>query len=207
MTPAPIEQRPSRPLSPSSLGDDVVSDPPPGPGAQAAAERGRLIHALFERLPPVSPDDRARAAHRWLAQAGGLDDAAQRQAIVADVLGVVDDPRFADLFGPHALAEAPITATLGDGLVVSGTVDRLLVTDDVVRVIDFKTGRHVPATLDDIPPYHRAQMAAYAAALAVIFPGRRIEAGLLYSSGPRLHLLPAAMLARDKPGYATMEQS
>ena len=207
MTPAPIEQRPSRPLSPSALGDDVVSDPPPGPGAQAAAERGRLIHALFERLPPVSPDDRARAAHRWLAQAGGLDDAAQRQAIVADVLGVIDDPRFADLFGPHALAEAPITATLGDGLVVSGTVDRLLVTDDIVRVIDFKTGRHVPATLDDIPPYHRAQMAAYAAALAVIFPGRRIEAGLLYSAGPRMHLLPAAMLARDKPGYAAMEQS
>ncbi|TPG14479.1 double-strand break repair helicase AddA [Sphingomonas oligophenolica] len=205
--PAPIEARPSRPLSPSSLGEDAVSEPPPGPAAEAAAIRGRLIHALFERLPPVASAARASAAVRWLEQAGGVDDPAVRDAIVADVLAVIDDPRFADLFGDGALAEAPIAATLGDGLVVSGTVDRLLVTADVVRVIDFKTGRRVPATIDDIPRYHRRQMAAYAAALGVIFPDRRIEAALLYTAGPRLHVLPAAMLATDKPGFAATEQS
>lgn len=206
-TPAPVEARPSRPLSPSSLGDDSVSAPPPGPAAQAAAERGRLIHALFERLPPIAPEDRQRAAMRWLAQAAGVDDAALRERIVADVFGVLDDPRFAALFGAGSLAEAPIAATLGDGLVVSGTVDRLLVTADMVRVIDFKTGRRVSAEIDDIPPYHRRQMAAYAAALAVIFPDRRIEAALLYTAGPTLHVLPDAILAADKPGFATTEQS
>ncbi|MDE0879142.1 MAG: double-strand break repair helicase AddA, partial [Sphingomonas bacterium] len=204
---APVEARPSRPLSPSSLGEDLVSDPPPGPEAQAAAERGRLIHALFERLPPVARTERADAARRWLAQAGGVTDAATRDGIVTDVLGVLDAPEFAELFGSDALAEAPIAATIDDGVVVAGTVDRLLVTPDAIRIVDFKTGRRVPATLDEIPSYHRRQMAAYAAALAVVFSGRRIEAGLLYTAGPRLLMLPADMLAVDKPGFAATEQS
>jgi ATP-dependent helicase/nuclease subunit A len=57
-------------------------------------------------------------------------------------------------------------------------------------VVDFKTGRSVPASPDEVPRGHRRQMEAYAEALSVIFPGRRIEAGLLYTSGPRLILLP-----------------
>ncbi|MES2989176.1 MAG: UvrD-helicase domain-containing protein, partial [Pseudomonadota bacterium] len=204
--PAPQEARPPRPLAPSSLGDDAVADPPPTPAMRIAAERGRLLHALFERLPGVAADKRAEAADRWLAGAGGVEDASARGGLVSAALAVTEDPRFADLFGPDSLGEAPIAAVVGDGVVVSGTVDRLVVTPDRVRVIDFKTGRRAPA-FDDIPPYHLRQMAAYAAALRVIFPGRLIEAGLLYTAGPILHQLPPELLAAHKPGFATSEQS
>ena len=205
--PAPVESRPPRPLSPSALGEDLVGDAPPGPALAAAAERGRLIHALFERLPAVAAADREAAAQTWLAQAGGVVDGHARDAIVAAVLTVLDDPGYADLFGPDALAEAPIAATLDNGIVVSGTVDRLLVTPDAIRLIDFKTGRSVPDNAHQVPTYHRRQMAAYAAALAVIFPGRDIEAGLLYTAGPTLILLPPEILAADKPGLTAAEQS
>jgi len=203
--PAPEEARPPRPLAPSSLGEDLVADPPPNPAMREAAERGRLIHALLERLPSVAPEARAEAAERWLTGAGGVEDAAQRADLVAAALAVTENPDFADLFGPKALAEAPIAAVV-DTLVVSGTVDRLMVEDDRVRVIDFKTGRRAPA-LDEIPPYHLRQMAAYAAALAVIFPGRGIEAALLYTAGPVLHLLPPALLEQHKPRFGPSEQS
>jgi len=204
---APVESRPSRPLAPSQLGEDEVSDPPPGPAMRAAAERGRLIHALFERLPPVAPVDRAASADRWLSVAGGVADASARADIVGSVLSILDDPRFAAMFGADSLAEAPIAATLTNGLVVSGTVDRLLIADDHIRVVDFKTGRRAPASVADIPPYHLDQMAAYAAALATIFPGRRIEAALLYTGGPALYPLDAALLDRHKPRFRPREQS
>ncbi|HVJ03011.1 MAG TPA: double-strand break repair helicase AddA [Sphingomonas sp.] len=205
--PAPVEARPPRPLAPSSLGEDLVADPPPTPAMRLAAERGRLLHALFERLPAVEPAARVAAADRWLAGAGGVADAELRAALAADALAVTEDPRFAELFGADALAEAPIAAVVEGGHVVSGTVDRLVVLPDRVRVVDFKTGRRGPAGLDDIPPYHLRQMAAYAAALSVIFPGRRIEAGLLYTAGPVLHLLPDVLLAAHKPGFGATEQS
>ncbi|QIG80059.1 double-strand break repair helicase AddA [Stakelama tenebrarum] len=203
---APAESRPPRPLAPSSLGDDAVADPPPSPAMRLAAERGRLLHALFERLPDVAASDRAGAADRWLAGAGGVTDADARADLVAAALGVIDNPDFADLFGADALAEAPIAAVV-EGVVVSGTVDRLVVAADLVRVIDFKTGRRAPENSDAIPPYHLRQMAAYAAALRVIFPGRRVEAALLYTAGPVLHVLPDDLLARHKPGYAPGQQS
>ncbi len=188
-TPAPVEARPPRPLSPSAIAADDIAAPPPGPAAQAAARRGQLLHTLFERLPAVAVADRAGAVADWLARTAPDLDAAAREGMARTVLGIVADPRFADLFGPDALAEAPVAATVGD-LVIAGTVDRLLVEPGRVRVVDFKTGSRVPASVAEVAPYHRRQMAAYAAALGAIFPGRRIEAALLYTHDATLIELP-----------------
>ncbi len=203
---APGEAQPPRPLAPSSIGTDAVADPPPDPATRAAAARGRLLHALFERLPAVAPSARIEAAERWLAGSAGVADADERASLARDACAILSDPRFAAVFAPDGLAEAPIAAVVG-GRVIAGTVDRLLVTADSVLVVDFKTGRRAPAGVDTVPAYHLAQMAAYAAALGVIFPGRRVEAALLYTAGPVLIPLPAALLAAHKPGLADMDQS
>ncbi|HEX6376692.1 MAG TPA: UvrD-helicase domain-containing protein, partial [Allosphingosinicella sp.] len=197
--PAPVEARPPRPLAPSALGEDDVSDPPPSPALRAAAQRGRLLHALFERLPGVPPDERAARAALWLERSAGVEDETLRRGLVEDACRLVSDPAHAELFGPGALAEAPIAAVVGDGIVVSGSVDRLLVGRERIVVADFKTGRRAPAALDDIPVPHLRQMAAYAEALKVIFPGRRIEAKLLYTAPPILFDLPPALLDRYRP--------
>jgi ATP-dependent helicase/nuclease subunit A len=105
------------------------------------------------------------------------------------------------------LVEAPISAVLPNGRVVSGTVDRLLIGDARVRVIDYKTGRQVPRDASEVPDYHLKQMAAYQAALAVIFPDHAIEVALLYTGGPVLIALDDAALARGKRGLAAAEQS
>lgn len=200
LRPAPEEAQPPRPLAPSALGEDDAADPPPGPALRAAAERGRLLHALFERLPAVAEAERRIVAERWLAGAGGVADAALRALLVDQACGVIADPRFARVFAPDALAEAPIAAVVA-GRVVAGTVDRLCVADDRVLVVDFKTSRRAPLTLADAPEAHLRQMAAYAAALAEIFPGRRIEAGLLYTAAPVLLTLDPATLDRFKPVF------
>jgi ATP-dependent helicase/nuclease subunit A len=152
---------------------------------RAAALRGSQIHQLLERLPEVAPEERRSAADRWLERSAGVADAAQRRDIVEQVCAILSDSRFSALFGDNSLAEAPLAATLPDGRVIAGTVDRLLIEDSRISVIDFKTGR-VPASDAEIPNAHRAQMQAYAAALHVIFPGRRISASLLYTAGPKL---------------------
>jgi ATP-dependent helicase/nuclease subunit A len=156
----------------------------------AAAERGRLLHALFERLPATAPGDRRQAAFAWLQRSAGVADAALRTSLVDNALTIIEALEHAALFSPEALAEAPIAATLPDGTVVAGTVDRLLVTNEAVRVVDFKTGRQVPRNEEAIPPSHRRQMQAYGQALQVIFPGRRIEVALLYTEAPLLLPVP-----------------
>jgi len=164
--------------------------PPPSEAMRTAALRGTWIHQLLERLPAVELDSRSVVADRWLERSAGVTDVAVRREIVDQVCGILSNPRFAGLFGAGSLGEAPLAATLPDGRVIAGTVDRICIDESSVAVIDFKTGR-VPATDSDIPNSHRAQMAAYAEALEVIFPGRRISASLLYTSGPKLiELMP-----------------
>lgn len=199
--PAPAEARPPRPLAPSALGEDDVALPPQGAGRAAAVTRGLLLHELFERLPPVAAEKRRDAAMRWLAvQAAALDEAA-RAAMVGEVLAVIEDPVHAALFGPGSLAEVPLSAVV-DGVVVAGIVDRLLVAADEIMVVDYKTGRHVPQSAAEVAPAYLRQMAAYRDALAVIFPGRRVAAALLYTAGPRLIALDDVTLAAHKPGLA-----
>jgi ATP-dependent helicase/nuclease subunit A len=204
--PAPLEQLPPRPLAPSSLGDDLTAYPPPSPAMRAAAERGRLLHALFERLPALAAEQRVPAAVRWLLGAGGVADEGAARALAEDACRILSDPLLGEIFVPHALAEAPIAAVVESGHVVAGTVDRLLVTDDRVLVLDYKTGRAIPDRAEDAPVQHLRQMAAYTDALARIFPGRRIEAALLYTAGPRLFPLSAELLARHKPDYLGTQQ-
>ncbi|MBO9580224.1 MAG: double-strand break repair helicase AddA [Sphingobium sp.] len=202
---APAEARPPRPLAPSVSPEDDVPDPPPDAVMRGAAERGRLLHALFERLPDVTPAERRAAADRWLAGAGRVADAGERAALVDHALSVIQDDANAALFSPEALAEAPIAAVVGEQ-VIAGTVDRLLVTDAFVHVVDFKTGRAVPRDAWAVPAAHLRQMAAYAAALGIIFPKREIRVSLLYSSGPKLIDLTSDVLAPHKPGLVPAQE-
>ncbi|MEQ1548860.1 MAG: double-strand break repair helicase AddA [Chakrabartia sp.] len=199
--PAPEEARPPRPLAPSAIetADDETS-PPPDVKMRAAAERGKLLHALFERLPNVASADRQAVAQSWLELSAGVSDVTTRAQLIVDALTVINDPDFEGIFAPDALAEAPLAGVVGTR-VVAGTVDRLLVNETEVLVVDFKTGRFVPNDEKRVPAYHKAQMAAYAAVLSGIFPQHRIRAALLYTSGPRLVELPTATLDAYKPGY------
>ena len=182
---APPEARPPQPLAPSAIAEDREAAPPPSEAQRTAAERGTLIHQLLERLAPVPSRERHATALRWLERSAGVADGDARREIADTVCNVLADPDFSDLLAEGSLAEAPLAATLVDGRVVAGTVDRILVEPTRVSVIDFKTGR-VPDSVSAIPASHKAQMSAYSEALRVIFPGREVRAALLYTSGPRL---------------------
>ncbi len=142
------------------------------------------------------------AALGWLARIAPDLTAPARDELVASALAVVNDPAWAELFQPGSLAEVPIAATVGEQ-VVAGTIDRLLITPDRVRLVDYKTSRRPPESLDAVPVAILRQMAAYVAALEVTYPGRRIEAALLYTQTPRLIELPPALLAMHKPALLT----
>ena len=195
----PAEPLPPRPLAPSSLGEEAAPDPPLPPGAAMdAARRGTLMHRLLERLPEIAADTREDSARRWLARNAGDFAESDRDAMLAATLSIVGDPQWAALFGPGSMAEVPFSAVVG-GQVVAGTVDRLLIAADRIRIVDFKTARRPPAGLTEVPIATLRQMAAYAAALATIYPGRTVEAAILYTATPQLIALPLDILERHKP--------
>lgn len=201
------EPRPPRPLAPSSAGEEQGSDPPlPPEQAREAARRGVLIHSLLERLPDVALHEREEAAARWLERHARDLEGEARQEIAALVLNVIRDSAFAEVFGPQALAEVPLAATV-DGVVVAGIADRLLVAEQRVTVVDFKTARRPPTRFEDIPESTLKQMSAYVAALEVIYPEREIRAAVLYTQTPAIFELPQALIALHKNRFHSAQQS
>lgn len=207
--PLPAEPRPPRPLAPSGLGEaDDAPDPPsrPGPAARMAARRGTLLHKLIERLPELAPEARPAAAETWLARMAADFSPEEREAMAASAIRVLAEPAWADVFGPGSLAEVPIAAVVGER-VVSGTLDRLLLQEGRVRVVDFKTDRRPPDDITDVPLASLRQMAAYVAALEAIYPGREVEAALLYTHTPRLIVIPPDVIMAHKPALQGPQES
>ena len=195
----PAEPLPPRPLAPSALGEESAPDAPlPAGAAVDAARRGTLMHRLLERLPGSPRETREAGGRAWLLRHAADFAVEDRDAMLASAMAVVNDPSWADLFGPASLAEVPFSAVVA-GQVIAGTVDRLLITAERIRVIDFKTARRPPATLADVPEATLLQMAAYAAALGAIYPGREIEAAVLYTAAPHLIAIPGEVLDVRKP--------
>ncbi len=206
-TPVGDEPRPPRPLAPSAAGTERAPDPPlPPEVARTAARRGVLIHRLLERLPDIPAELREVAGRAWLErQASDLEPAVLAD-MLASAIAVLAEPDFADVFSPAALPEVPLAATVG-GVVIAGTADRLLIEQTKVTVVDFKTARRPPRSLADIPESTLRQMAAYAAALEAIYPGREISAAVLYTHTPQMFAIPQEMLAARKSHLSTPTES
>ena len=148
-------------------------------------------------MPSVAPDQRRMVLDRYLARALPGNAEAARQ-IQRQVLSVLQDQRFAPIFDAPGEAEVSVMGTLcisGEERAVSGRIDRIALVGEWVLIIDYKTGL-APAEGEDPPPGHIAQLAIYRALLAPLYPGRQIDAALVYVSGP--FLIEVAALALDQ---------
>ncbi len=154
-------------------------------------ERGRHIHGLLERLPDVAPGRRRDAGLAWLARRKVEPDEAE--ALLREALNVIEGAAFADAFGPNSRAEAPIVGAV-EGRSVRGVIDRLVIGQTDVLVLDYKSDRPAPAAPEDAPGAYVLQMALYRAVLAQIFPERRIRCALVWTEKPVLTELSAGQM-------------
>jgi len=197
--PPPPEPLPQRPLAPSRLAEEPGVLAPLQGKADIRFRRGRLIHRLLQTLPDLPPASRAEAARKYLASRAPDLAPELRQEMAAETLGLIAHPDFAPLFGPGSRAEAPLVGELEGGLALAGQIDRLLVTETEVLLVDFKTNRPAPRTPAETPEPYLRQMAAYRQALGKIYPGKSIRSALVWTEGPRLMELPGGLLDRYLP--------
>ncbi|MEI8274602.1 MAG: double-strand break repair helicase AddA [Hyphomicrobiales bacterium] len=191
---APRERQAARTVTPSGALDDDVRPVATGGGGMALL-RGSLVHRLMQSLPGIAGERRLKAAQDYLARSRLPAD--DQPALAAQVMRVLDDRRFAELFGPGSRAEVPIVGRLGAAtapFLVSGQVDRLVVTEAFVLIGDFKTNRPAPRALEEVPPTYIRQLALYRAVLTGLYPDRPVRAALIWTEVPDLmELSPEAL--------------
>ncbi|MDX2203892.1 MAG: double-strand break repair helicase AddA [Hyphomicrobiaceae bacterium] len=190
----PAAPKPRRPREPVILPPAVLAD-------EARFLRGTLTHALLEHLPSLGVDQQEAAARAFLAGQAPKLPAAVREGIVAETIAILRDQTFAPLFGPQSRAEVALAAEIprpagkkGPALSLSGKIDRLVKTDEAVLIVDFKTNRPPPEDADDVADAYLLQLSAYRLAVQSIFPESPIRCAILWTDGPRIMEIKAAVL-------------
>ena len=188
----PPEDTPPRPLAPSSYFSPEQPASPSGDARRRAMLRGSLVHRLLELLPRHQGEARVRATARIMATVNtDILSPADAEKALADAGRVMADSALGDIFHEDARAEVPVSGLVGDR-VVTGVIDRLRVTDDIVTLVDFKTGQPPQGQL---PPYFVSQLGLYAELLRQIWPEHRIRAGLVFTEDGSVHWCKPADLA------------
>ncbi|MEL0089266.1 MAG: double-strand break repair helicase AddA [Rhodospirillales bacterium] len=159
--------------------------------------RGLLIHKLLERLPTLNNSQREKTGMMFLRRSGILDDEEGR-ALLQGVLSIIDEPTFGPVFHQDALAETPIAGVI-NGRRFAGVIDRLIVTKDTVRIVDFKTNRPPPNTPQATQTEYLKQMAIYRGLARQAFPDKKILSAILWTEAPRLDLLEDRLLDAFTP--------
>jgi ATP-dependent helicase/nuclease subunit A len=150
-----------------------------------ALQRGTLVHRLLQSLPDLAGERRRDASRRYLERNAADWTDEERAALAARVLALIDDARFAEVFAPGSRAEVSIVGRLervGEPkALVSGQIDRLVVTPQEVLIVDFKTNHAPPSRVAEAPPSYLRQLALYRAVLARLYPERPVRAALLWT--------------------------
>ena len=163
-----------------------------------ALQRGALVHRLLQSLPEVAAERRRDAALKYLARnATGWTDG-DSEALTEAVLALIGDPRFARVFAPGSRAEVPIVGRLErpgrPSAMVSGQIDRLVVTPTEILVVDFKTNHAPPGAPAEAPSSYIRQLALYRAVLGKLYPQTPVRTALLWTETPELMEISAPAL-------------
>lgn len=179
-TPAPNENPLARPYAPSrdiSDEEDIVASPLADNGH--FYKRGTAIHKLLQYICLLDADKRESATLEFIQRQLPEVSAASHKDIVNEVITLCNT--YPDLFSVRSMAEVPIIGEV-DGKIISAKVDRLIVLQNKVLVVDYKTNRPAAKTLGDIPHLYLNQLQTYKKLLQKIYPDKNIETYILWTN-------------------------
>lgn len=184
---APKESEPPRTLTPSK----ALSEPAPIASPLITSKknlyflRGNITHKLLQILPDLPNDSWMDTAINFVSKSGKDLSKSIKDEIIKETLSVLNDNKFAPVFGTESRAEVPITSLINNQL-ISGQIDRLVITESEILIVDFKTNRPSPESEADVPPQYIVQLKSYRDTLAKTHPRHNIRCALLWTDKPNL---------------------
>jgi ATP-dependent helicase/nuclease subunit A len=169
---------------------------------ETARREGIALHALLQHLSRIDP------AH-WDAVSAKalpilLPDGTGHAAVIAKARSLLTRPDLQFLFGEQSRGEVPILAQgmrNGAPVTIAGRIDRLVVEPGAILIVDFKSDAHPPRDEAAVPPAYLTQLALYALCANQMFPGRRVDAAILWTSMESLMKLDPAQLSARVAGF------
>ena len=185
------------PRAPSDLGGEKIVSGGLTLVNPDARRLGTAIHLLLETLPNT-PEE------KWKIVAKKIVDADIFSFAWAEAKEILYHPDLAHIFASATFGEVNVSAHIDElnGDPIQGSIDRLIISNDTVLAIDFKTNQIVPKTPKQVPEGILRQLGAYASALQQIFPDHQVETAILWTKTCSLMKLPNHLVITSLEGVS-----
>ncbi|MGA0302350.1 MAG: PD-(D/E)XK nuclease family protein, partial [Paracoccaceae bacterium] len=198
-SPANQEER-SVLISPSELPGSKALPSDVNWDSETAKNYGSYVHLLLENLPVHPTENWPQIANNLrvkLEQPIDENIALHAYEIAKQVLGALD---LNWIFQKDAFAEVAFVTILPEYSERSfhGIIDRLVVLNETIFIVDFKTNRATPQTADQIPVGILNQMVIYEHAIKQLYPNYTVKTGILWTSKSKFMEIPQRILLDAK---------
>jgi ATP-dependent helicase/nuclease subunit A len=143
--------------------------------------RGTIIHKLLEILPETKRENREEIIEYYTKNFTNEFSPEEIESIKIKISEVLKQENLKEFFGPNSKSEVPIIGKI-NGQVVSGQIDRLIINNNEIIIIDYKTSDFVPKSHTEIPENYIKQMKLYKELIKKIYSDRIIKAFLLWTA-------------------------
>jgi ATP-dependent helicase/nuclease subunit A len=198
-SPANQEER-SVLISPSELPGSKALPSDVNWDSETAKNYGSYVHLLLENLPVHPTENWPQIANNLrvkLEQPIDENIALHAYESAKQALGT---PDLSWIFEKDAFAEVPFVTVLPEysERCFHGIIDRLIVQDETVFVVDFKTNRAIPETAEQIPIGILNQMVIYEHAIKQLYQKYAIKTGILWTAEAKFMEIPQRILLDAK---------
>lgn len=178
-----------------NLNQDVVEPPV---NIAKLASHGTLIHKLFEFIDHDEFQDPNTLRIQIESVLTREIDSEEFSIAIQEVRSCLETPELEEIFvarpDKKILTEVPV-CFIENGEVVYCIIDRLIITEDSVWIIDLKTASDV--TIETIPQHaiqYQRQISCYFSAVEKLYQNKEIRASILFTSIPAIYDYDASEL-------------
>lgn len=179
-TPAKYERSAQETIAPSH--DPTSTKSVQDAYAEQRAE-GTLLHKLLEH-PQQAPE---------IFKQHKVVDPQKKMDLLDLVQRTLENPEFKELLDLPCLKEMPIMGTI-DGKLVKGQIDRVVIEEDCLTIIDYKSDQIYPKKPEDIPPKYVAQLKAYETLMRPLYPNKEIVCKILWIRHQKMDSITPEMI-------------
>ena len=155
------------------------------------SRRGTLIHKLFELVAHEKTLEPALLCNRLESAFDKEIGMEEFTAAMQEVKQCLNTPELDEIFTStpekEILSETPI-CFIENGEVLYRVIDRLIITDELAWIIDFKTVTAVKKESMHLQAMqYRSQISSYYSAVRKMYPNKKTRASILFTAIPALY--------------------
>ena len=151
---------------------------------------GNCVHRLLEILPNVDKSQRAEIATNVLQQMLKLEFKNLSEQIFSEVINILENKNFSKFFAANGKSEIEITGIINGAknkkFEITARIDRLIISENEVYIIDFKTTRQPPQKVEQVLKENIIQLGIYHRLLKSLYPNHQIKCALLWTHNATL---------------------